>query len=112
MRGERNHRNAAGYRGRLEPPSRFPTIKNRYAQIHDDECRHIPRGTNESLFTVGRHNHLMTLTAQARRKHINVVIIVLDIENSSHGGALVFSLPLLAVPACATLVAHGKAASL
>ena len=79
--------------GLLEPPRRLPAVQHRQAEVHQHQVRPLaPRGL-DPLRAVRGDDHLEAVPPEPPDEHVDVVLVVLDVENRWHRAA---SLTLLA----------------
>src|SRR5260370_39159967 len=101
VRGERDDRDVAGLRVVLEPPRRLPAVDHRHFQIHQDDVRALAQRQRTALLAVRRrHNLEIAQQLEPHLEHVDVVVVILDVEHFGHDAA---SIPLsrtLALPAC------------
>src|SRR6266699_1624626 len=101
VRGERDDRDVARLRVLLQSPRRLPAVDHRHFQIHQDDVRALGERHGAALLPVlRRHNLEITQQLEPHLEHIDVVVIVLDVEHFVHDAA---SIPLsraVASPPC------------
>src|SRR6266700_2353804 len=92
MGGERDDRDVAGLRILLQSPRRLPAVDHRHFQIHQDDVRALAQRHRAALLAVlRRHNLEIAQQLEPHLEHIDVVVIVLDVEHFGHDAA---SIPL------------------
>src|SRR5262245_49797316 len=88
MCGESYDRDIARCLTALQPPRSFPSIDHRHFEVHQDEIRLLRCGHLAALFAVLRRQHLeVAEQLEPHLEHVDVVIIVFDIENLGHDAA-------------------------
>src|ERR1700741_891547 len=71
----------AGLLGGLDPAGSFPAIEHRQAEIHEDHVGLLADREFYATGTVARDHYGVALTLEAALKHVDVVLIVFDIQN-------------------------------
>src|SRR5215471_3221570 len=85
MRGHANDRNVPGLRIVLETPHGFPTVVVRHFEVHQDHVRVLVRGQTAALLAVLRCENLEAAAQlEARLEHVQVVVVVFDVEHFGH----------------------------
>src|SRR5262245_20644657 len=85
MRGHADDRDVPGLRIVLETPHGFPTIVVRYFEVHQDHVRVLGRGQPAALLAVLRCENLEAAAQlEARLEHVQVVVVVFDVEHFGH----------------------------
>src|SRR6266487_786210 len=101
MGGERDDRDVARLRVVLQSPRRLPAVDHRHFQIHQDDVRALAQRHRAALLAVlRRHNLEIAQQLEPHLEHIDVVVVVLDVEHFGHDAA---SIPLsraVASPPC------------
>src|SRR5262249_5413426 len=93
MRGERDDRDVAGLRIVLEPPRRLPAVDHRHLQIHQNDVGALGERHRAALLSVLRgHNLEVVQQLQPHLEHVDIVVVVLDVQHFGHDAA---SIPLL-----------------
>src|SRR5262249_22515381 len=102
-------RDVLGLRIVLETPDGFPTIVVRHFEIHQDHVRVLGRGQLAALLAVLRCENLeAAMQLEARLEHVQVVVVVFDVEHFGHVAASVL---LTAALITRSLRRRGRAAS-
>src|SRR5262245_20358893 len=88
MGGKRDNGNCAGLRRGLDPARSLPAVEHRQAQIHKNEigpfgCRH-----GDALRAVGGDHDRVAGARQPAFQHVDVVVVILDVENLHAGLAV------------------------
>jgi|SRR5262249_37506444 len=77
--------NVPGLRIVLETPHGFPTIVVRHFEVHQDHVRVLARGQTAALLAVLRCDNLEAAAQlEARLEHVQVVVVVFDVEHFGH----------------------------
>src|SRR6516165_9018861 len=101
VRGERNDRDAAGLWIVLQSSRRLPAVDYRHFEIHQDDVGALAQRHRAALFAVRRRYNLeLAQELEPHLEHVDVVLVVLDVEYFGHDAA---SIPLsrtLASPDC------------
>ena len=85
MRGHADDRDAPGLRIALETPHGFPTIVVRHFEVHQDHVWVLGRGQPAALLAVLRCENLEAAAQlEARLEHVQVVVVVFDVEHFGH----------------------------
>src|SRR5262245_41507804 len=93
MCGESDNRNISRCWAALQPPRGFPTVDNGHFEIHQDNIRLLRCSHLAALFAVLRRQHFVVAEQlEPHLEHVDVVIVVFDIENFGHDAA---SIPLV-----------------
>src|SRR5262245_59193074 len=93
MCGKSDNRDIACCLTALQPPRGFPAVDHRHFEVHQDEirllrCRHLA-----ALLAVLRRQHFeVAEQLEPHLEHVDVVIIVFDVQYLGHDAA---SIPLL-----------------
>ena len=74
--------------GFLEASRRLPAVQDRKSEVHQDQIWTLIVGNGEPLLTIQGHDDLEAGALEARLKHIDVVLVVFDIEDLAIFGAL------------------------
>src|SRR5215510_5826008 len=101
MRGERDDRDVARLRVGLEPPRRLPAVHPRHFEVHQDDVGTFAQRHRTAPLAIFRGHDLEVVQQfQPHLEHIDVVVVVLDVEHFGHDAA---SIPLsraVASPPC------------
>src|SRR4029453_8236880 len=93
MCGESDNRDIAGCWTTPQPPRGFPAVDNGHFEVHQDEIRLLRCSHLATLFAVLRRQHFEVAEQfEPHLEHVDVVIVVFDIENFGHDAA---SIPLM-----------------
>src|SRR5215471_12150723 len=85
MRGHANDWNVPGLRIVLETPHGFPTVVVRHLEVHQDHIRVLSRGQPAALLAVLRCENLEAAAQfEARLEHVQIVVVVFDVEHFGH----------------------------
>src|SRR5262249_14361782 len=104
---ERDDRDVARLRIILEPPRCLPAVYHRHLQIHQDDVGAFAQRHRAALIAVLRsQNFELVKQLESHLEHIDVVLVVLDVEHFVHGAA---SIPL---PRAVALPSRGVVLSL
>ena len=77
--------NVPGLRIVLETPHGFPTIVVGHFEVHQDHVRVLGRGQPAALLAVLRCDNLEAAAQlEARLEHVQVVVVVFDVEHFGH----------------------------
>src|SRR5262245_48118388 len=88
MCGESDNRDVARCWTALQPPRGFPTVDNGHFEVHQDEIRLLRCSHLAALFAVLRRQHFVVAEQlEPHLEHVDVVIVVFDIENLGHDAA-------------------------
>src|SRR5262245_23949503 len=91
--GESYDRDIARCLTALQPPRSFPSIDHRHFEVHQDEIRLLNCSHLAALFAILRRQHLeVAEQLEPHLEHVDVVVVVFDIENLGHDAA---SIPLV-----------------
>src|SRR6516164_8121505 len=101
VRGERNDRDVACLWIVLQSSRRLPAVDDRHFEIHQDDVGALAQRHRAALLAVRcRHNVEIAQQLEPHLEHVDVVVVVLDVEYFGHDAA---SIPLprtLASPDC------------
>src|SRR6516164_9214259 len=90
IRGHADDRNVSGLRIFLQASHRFPTVDNWHFKVHQNYVRMLGYSQLAALLAVLRHENLeIADPLKARLEHVEVVVIVFDIQHFSHDVASV-----------------------
>src|SRR5262245_16930740 len=93
MRRERDDRDVARLRVLLQSPRRLPAVDHRHFEIHQDNVGALGERHGAALLAVLRRQNLEVVQQlEPHLEHIDVVVVVLDVEHFGHDAA---SIPLL-----------------
>src|SRR5215216_2950808 len=81
MRGKGNDRDGLGLRRLLELLCSLPAREHRQAQIHQDEIRFLASCRLDALLAVPGHDHLIAVLREAPAEHVDVVLVIFDVED-------------------------------
>src|SRR5262245_3812027 len=85
MRGQCDNGNLRGFFIRLQTPRRLPPVEDRHVQVHEDNVRRIDRDRRNRLRAILGDRDFKSLDQlKAHLEHVNVVLIVLDVQNPAH----------------------------
>jgi hypothetical protein len=85
MRGHADDWDVPGLRIVLETPHGFPTIVVRHFEVHQDHVRVLGDGQAAALLAVLRCENLEAAEQlEARLEHVQVVVVVFDVEHFGH----------------------------
>src|SRR5262245_37092857 len=87
VRGERDDRNAPRLRRAFQSPGRLPSIHDRETQIHEDQIRMLRIGECDALCAIGCGQDRVTEASETLFDHVDVVLVVFDVENLHAGSA-------------------------
>src|SRR5262245_8999487 len=88
MCGESDNRNVACCWTALQPPRGFPAVDHRHFEVHQDEIRLLRCSHLTALFAVLSRQHFeVPEQLEPHLEHVDVVVIVFDIENLGHDAA-------------------------
>src|SRR5262249_8261578 len=94
MRGHADDWNVPSLRTVLETPHGFPTIVVRHFEVHHDDVRVLGGGQLAALLAVLRCENLEAAAQlEARLEHVQVVVVVFDVEHLGHDQPLFRSAP-------------------
>src|SRR5262245_57752454 len=90
MRRQTDDRDAARLRIALEPPGGFPAVDHRHLQIHQDDVRLLGRRGLAALLAVLRRQNLeIAEQLEPHLEHVEVVVVVFDVEDLDHDAAFI-----------------------
>src|SRR5262249_17509126 len=102
---KRDDRYVARLRIILEPPRCLPAVYHWHLQIHQDDVGAFAQRHRAALLAVlCSQNFEIVQQLEPHLEHVDVVLVVLDVEHSGHGAA---SIPLsraVALPACGVVL--------
>jgi hypothetical protein len=84
MGGQRDHRNCAGARRRLDPARRLPAVDDRQAHVHQDQIGVLRGRRLDRLLAVERHDDLEALANEPPRQHVPVHLVVFHQQDLGH----------------------------
>src|SRR5258708_6822027 len=85
MRGYADDWNVPGLRIVLETPHGFPTVVVRHFEVHQDHVRVLARGQPAACLAVLSCENLEAAAQlEARLEHVQVVVVVFDVEHFGH----------------------------
>ena len=85
MRGHADDRDVPGLRIVLETPHGFPTIVVRHFEVHQDHVRVLGRSQPAACLAVLSCENLeVAAELEARPEHVQVVVVVFDVEHFGH----------------------------
>ena len=83
---ERDDGDGASPCRRLQPPRSLPAVQNRQTQVHEDERRRLAGGHGDALLAVPGHDDGEARPRQPAAEHVDVVVVVLDVQDLRHRG--------------------------
>src|SRR5262245_48726167 len=85
MRGHADDRDVPGLRIVLKTPHGFPTIVVRHFEVHQDHVRVLGGGQPAALLAVLRRENLEAAAQlEASLEHVQVIVVVFDVEHFRH----------------------------
>src|ERR1700751_4553120 len=97
VRGERDDRNVARLWIVLQSSRRLPAVDHRHFEIHQDDVGALAQRHRTALLAIWRrHNVEIAQQLEPHLEHVDVVVVVLDVEYFGHDAA---SIPLSRAPA-------------
>src|SRR5712691_6307242 len=91
MCGESDDRDIAGLRIASEPPRRFPPVDDGHLEIHQNDIWPLGSRHLAALLPVFRRQNLeIAEQLEAHLEHIDVVVVVFDVEHSGHDAASIW----------------------
>src|SRR5262249_45155273 len=97
MRGERDDRDVARLWIVLQSSRRLPAVNDRHFEIHQDDVGALAQRHRAALLAIRRgHNLEIAQELEPHLEHVDVVLVVLDVEYFGHDAA---SIPLSREPA-------------
>src|SRR5215831_6896455 len=101
VRGERNDRDAARLWIVLQSSRRLPAVDYRHFEIHQDDVGALAQRHRAALLAVRRRYNLeIAQELEPHLEHVDVVLVVLDVQYFGHDAASIPLSRVLASPAC------------
>jgi hypothetical protein len=73
----------------LETAHHFPTVIDRHFEVHQNDIRALSRGQPAALLAVLRRENLeIADPLKAHLEHVEIVVVVFDVEQFGHDGEL------------------------
>src|SRR6516162_8329743 len=89
VRAQCDNRYVTRRRVGLEPPRRLPAVDLRQVQIHQDQIGPLGRRYCDPGGTIpGAEDLILAEHVEPQLQHVEIVLVVLDIEQPPHGGTL------------------------
>src|SRR5215207_7283594 len=93
MRGQTDDGNVARFGFTFEAPRGFPPVDDRHLQVHQDQIWPFRCRYRASLLAILRHQNLKLVSEfESHLEHVDVVVIVFDVQNSNHDTAPICTL--------------------
>src|SRR6516162_6384209 len=97
VRGERDDRDVARLWIVLQSSRRLPAVDDRHLEVHQDDVGALAQRHRTALLAIWRrHNVEIAQQLEPHLEHVDVVVVVLDVEHFGHDAA---SIPLSRAPA-------------